>query len=104
MTPSPTSSLWMPRSRCPASAAQTASGTLPTPSWIVAPSGMRSTTAAAIAWSRASDARCSGSASGRSTAYQPTQSARRMRCAPAVRGICAFTSTKNGTRPMSAAL
>ncbi len=104
ITPSPISSLWMPRSVCPISASQTASGTLPIPNCRVAPSPIRSATDAAIVRSSAVGSGTRTSISGRSTRYHPATSSRRIVWPPAVHGICSLISRKNGAWPISEAM
>ena len=100
---SDSSSVWTPRSRWSANPASRALGIEPIPAWMVAPSGMRSATKAAIRWSIDDGADGAMATNGRSTSVQPVTWLTCTWLRPNVRGIRAFTSRKNGTRPMNGA-
>jgi len=70
----------------------------------VAPSGIRSTMWRAIARARSSGWAGATSTSGSSRSHHPTSWDAWSWLSPCVRGIRWLTSTKNGTRPISAAM
>ena len=74
---------------------------LPMPACRVAPSGTRSATWAAMAWSTSPAGTGATSTSGRSTSVHPTTWLTWTWLRPNVRGMRALTSRKNGTRPMN---
>ncbi len=103
MKPSEMSSVWTPRFRWSRSPASSALGIEPMPAWMVAPSGIRSATCAAIRWSTTDGADGGTSTRGRSTSTHPSTWLTWSWLPPKVRGICSFTSRKNGARPMKGA-
>ena len=74
------------------------------PAWIVAPSGIRSTTKEAMRSSTSEGCSSGISTSGRSTSVQPATWLTWMLLRPPVRGMRSFASRKNGTFPMNGAM